>query len=111
MASDIKFYAAAAGCIVLFGLIVVSYSTNLRPDSMQNKSLIALVIVTAFVASVLGYLMAYIGLKGDVSSQIHFLIVTVMILFAMNIVSGSVAAMQLYGLRDSIAANIQTSAD
>jgi multisubunit Na+/H+ antiporter MnhB subunit len=107
MATDWKFMGAAGGCILLFAMIVASYAVNLKPDSAQNKSLIAMIIVTACIASILGYLMAYIGLKGDVTSQVHFLMAAVMILFATNIVSGSVAALQLYGLRDAVATNKQ----
>jgi hypothetical protein len=105
--ADKFFYISAALSVMLAIFIGIAYGTNLQPTSMQNKSLVTWIIVVSVAASVLAWLMAYIGLKGNVTAQVHFLIVMVAILFAMNVVSGSVGVQQLYGLRDAIAANTQ----
>ncbi len=105
---DVFFYAAAAMSILLLGFIVGSYTVTLKPAGVQNQSLIGLVIFTALAAGLIGWIFAIWGLKGNPTAHIQFLLAfTILVLFPTTLISSTVSASQLYGLRDAIAANVQ----
>lgn len=107
---DPMFYASALICGILLVFVILSYVMTLNPAALQNKSLIGLVLFTSIATGIVGWGFATWGLKGNPNAQIQFLLMFVMILFATSLVSSTLSASQLYGLRDTVAANTQTVA-
>jgi hypothetical protein len=94
---------------ILAALVATSYGLYLRTDGKQNQATLALVLATSVIASIIGFVFAYGGLKGNVTAQLQFFIpILVLVLLPTCIISATVSANQLYGLREAIAAGRAT---
>ncbi len=95
-------------CVILFAFIIASYVLYLKPDGKQNQATLGLVITVAVLVGIIGWIFTFIGLKGNAQAQIqYFLPFAIFILLPTAIISATVGAYQLYGLREIIAANKQ----
>jgi hypothetical protein len=97
-------------CLAATGLAaLLSYIFHLTPKGKQNQRTLILVIVTAVLTGLTGFLFAIWGLRGNVTAQQQFFIpIVTLVLLPTCIISATVAANQLYGLREAIAAGKQT---
>jgi hypothetical protein len=106
---DYKLWGTSAGLILFFVFIGISYSLYLKPDGKQNQATLGLVIAVAVCVGIVAFLLAFIGLKGNAQAQLQFFIpLAICILLPTTIISATVGAYQLYGLREAIAANTQS---
>jgi hypothetical protein len=90
---------------VLAIFIATSYGLYLRPDGKQKKETLALVITAAVLTGIITGIFAYVGLKGNVTAQLQFFIpIMILALLPTCIISATISANQLYGLREAVAA-------
>ena len=99
--------------IVLLGILVIfiafSYGFYLKPNGKQEQSTLALVLITSVITSIVIGLFAYVGLNGNTNAQLNFFIpIMILVLLPTCIISATVSANQLYGLREAVAAGKQT---
>ena len=95
------------GLLVILAVgVITSYAIYLRPNGKQNKASMGLVITVAVITGIIGFMFAFMGLKGNAEAQLQFFIpIMILILLPTCIISATVGANQLYGLREAIAAN------
>ncbi len=94
---------------ILAAGIVASYVLYLKPKGKQEQATLGLVIATAVFTGIVGFLFAFLGLKGNATAQLQFFIPLItLVLLPTCIISATVAANQLYGLREAVAAGKQT---
>ena len=106
---DYKLWGTTALLIVFFSFIAASYSLYLKPDGKQNQATLGLVITVAVFVGIAAFALAFVGLKGNAQAQLQFFIpLAICILLPTTIISATVGAYQLYGLREAIAANKQS---
>lgn len=107
---DLYFYVASALCIILLGFMTGSYAATMKPSGSQNTSLIGLVIFTSLAFGIVGWLLAVWGFGGNADVQTKFLLAfAILVLFPTTLISATVSASQLYGIRNAVATNQQAS--
>ncbi len=97
--------ASIAGLVLLIAGTAVSYGMYLSPQGKQNQATLAVVIATAVCAGIIVAMFSYFGLKGNADAQLRlFIPLVTLVLLPTCIISATVSANQLYGLREAIAA-------
>ncbi len=105
---DVYYMLSGFFCIVLLFFTGLSYGLTLAPSGSQNTSLIGLVIFTSLAFGIVGWLLAVWGFGGNAGIQTKFLLAfAILVLFPTTLISATVSASQLYGIRNAIAANQQ----
>ena len=102
-------WIAAGLCVVPFVFLASSYGLYLRPKGKQDQATLGLVILVAALVGIVGYVFAFIGLNGNAQAQMqYFLPLVIFILLPTTLISATVSAYQLYGLREAVAVKTQT---
>ncbi len=102
-------WIAAGLCAIPFVFLAISYGLYLRPKGKQDQATLGLVILVAALVGIVGYVFAFIGLNGNAQAQMqYFLPLAIFILLPTTLISATVSAYQLYGLREAIAVKTQT---
>jgi hypothetical protein len=109
MYREMNKYISGGLLVILAAGIIASYTMYLKPQGKQEQATLGLVIATAVFTGIIGFLFAYVGLKGNITVQLQFFIpLLILVLLPTCIISATVSANQLYGLREAVAAGKQT---
>lgn len=103
--ADVKYWISVAGTLITLGFLLGSLVITLKPAGSQNQGMMAVVLITSFLVSIIGAFIGYVLFKGNPDTQVQFLLLFVFILFVTCTSTSIVSAFQLYGIRDAIASN------
>ena len=91
-------------CVVLFTVIVATFSSLSQKDTANNSKLLSIIIAFSVTASMFAYGLALYYFSKNPDYLIHFLLATVMlVLLPGTLIGASVAAVTVSNLRDTIA--------
>jgi hypothetical protein len=103
--SNIAVSISIAICIILFTVVVSTFSTLLPKDNAQNTKLLAVISVFSFTASITAYALALYHFSHNPQYLIHFILaITLLVLLPAALISTSVSAISVSNLRDTLAA-------
>ena len=94
--------ASIAVTAVLAILLGVSLWRTVLPASKQGKEITGLVTIVAMLVGIAGWVLAYMGLRGNVNAMLSFLFFAVLTLFALNTTFGVAGSIALRKIREAL---------